>query len=1528
MSFDTNASYSLNSLTVNFLTLINAFRGRLEVEGTFNVTGESVFEANTYLRKNVDVKESLTTKNFKASGFTETEDVVINGNLTVKGDRILNYEEVEVYGNLTVYDTFFLGNTSTKSYMYSTPGQNIGINKLNANSTLDVSGTNSRSLSVYSGKPATYNILSRNVNNQGMSVYSNATVTQIGFYGNSKIREQDVSTSLLSNIAPTPDAKIQYDLPSGSLTLDVSDNTNILSKVSIAPNTVRRTAHPYNETMVVYGNTSTSPYLWKSLENTNMNTSNVASFVSYDNSTNAFLNIITPNKQGVAIGGGKYIYDASRAFGTIGLLDARGEYYPSMNLVEGNSRMKKRFTLGINKHAPGVDHYAVDMNGPLRINNGEHIVSTRTNFEIRTTEFSRTMPNYAIAIGTPSNLNRNVLDFLYEYFITYTTDSCETWKISNTVIRTKNYTKINDICIVNNNLSILVGNYGTVYYSNTAQNNDYPNHENGANWYGLRIIFRIGNTIISTPEDYTSVYTSDAGRIFISQQNKIIYMNISTDFGSDNIYTDINGIVIFFNNDERSFDVPYITTITKIRGIGTTMYVIGENNILKYTNINGTPTLENNKTHTNPYGVYNSIFIYDTNTAIAVGNNIISFTKNGGTTWSDAYTAYNLNSAYIYDLYTAMIVGKNGIILYLIDYSDEQSPTWSVVSPDTLNASGIANLLIDPLCDLTNIKMYDVNTFLVTKTTRPYIEPNGFVLGTTITDPNVIGQLGNSSVIYCTYPYIFNNVQNFVLDVSGSSRYSGDINIDNEGKIASTNEIFYLLNDNVKHIFFGNDASSVYIASRFNSLTQINHDFLVLHNSKLNGTLIVDGNVRFNQQLYVVGDTTLHSNVYVNKNEFIDESLYVIKDVSLGIDLTVGRNSHMYGYLVVDGNATIYSNATVWGNTYCRDELRVYHNATFNQKMLVEGNVLMMSHLQVVGDVSMGSNLDVSLNTSVYGNLWVAGNTDISSNLRVDVDTSIGRDFLVERNSRLYGTLDVSKNTSVYGNMYVFGNTDISSNLRVDIDTSIGRDFLVERNSRLYGTLDVSKNTSVYGNMYVLGNTDISSNLRVDVDTSIGRDLLVEKNALIVQNTRVGGNVDILGNATIINDVSMGGNLTVSQQSRLKGNVTVDVFLTTPLLAVTDTANIETLNVNNNATFYSNAYMNYYTQISGRFSVYSAMSKIYGNVNVDLDSVFQSNLLIKQNANIENKLYVLQNAYFSSNVYIQGDASLNSNLYVNRDTNINRDANIVRNVNINKNLFVNEETLLNGNVVVNKAVTANGIVTVNNTLKAMYYESLTYGGNIYIGYNTYNYTPVPRNIFISGGNSYVPQNNIQIGSSLDTVSVIGNTITLGNTDFLAVNIPKLNTGNIYLNPISSAQLNFGNEFVSQPGFIRFSTDKNGYFFGVPNYSKIVNLDVGSMTQMLPQINTGVVTISPTPSDPNSNFKLSVATIDVSNILLKKYSSSDLSLNIQIIDTSLGILGNAYVLQHMAIGKTTAEANISLDVVGDISQKSGGFIRQF
>jgi len=340
------------------------------------------------------------------------------------------------------------------------------------------------------------------------------------------------------------------------------------------------------------------------------------------------------------------------------------------------------------------------------------------------------------------------------------------------------------------------------------------------------------------------------------------------------------------------------------------------------------------------------------------------------------------------------------------------------------------------------------------------------------------------------------------------------------------------------------------------------------------------------------------------------------------------------------------------------------------------------------------------------------------------------------------------------------------------------------------------------------------------------------------------------------------------------------------------------------------------------------MSKFYGNVNVDSDSVFNANLNIKQDTSIDNRLYVANDTYLSGNLFIQKDASMNSNLYVNNTATINRDLTVNRNTDISNNLRVGSNTILSGNLDVNKDISANGNVSINKTLRTFYYDSYAYGGNIYIGYNTYDFTPGFRDIYISGGSSYLPQNNIYVGSRLDNVEIAGTSITIGNIANNSVKIPKISTGNLYINPIQRAGLHFGIETDTTPGFIKFSPNKNGYFLNVPNYNKIVNVDVDSMSQLLPEIKNGLVTLMPTPSDPYSNFKMGVATIDVSNILLKNYSASDIPMNIQIIDTSLGILGNAYVLQKMAIGKSTADSNISLDIIGNISQKGGGYIHQF
>jgi hypothetical protein len=87
------------------------------------------------------------------------------------------------------------------------------------------------------------------------------------------------------------------------------------------------------------------------------------------------------------------------------------------------------------------------------------------------------------------------------------------------------------------------------------------------------------------------------------------------------------------------------------------------------------------------------------------------------------------------------------------------------------------------------------------------------------------------------------------------------------------------------------------------------------------------------------------------------------------------------------------------------------------------------------------------------------------------------------------------------------------------------------------------------------------------------------------------------------------------------------------------------------------------------------------------------------------------------------------------------------------------------------------------------------------------------------------------------------------------------------------------------------------------------------------VKTGLLTLkkSTTTADYtiDSSYTIGVGTIDVSNILLKKYSTTDADSNIQIIDTSLGILGNMYVSSNFAVGKTANTAYMSVDISGNM-----------
>ena len=297
---------SVTSINAETLTLRTGFEGTFIVSGgDLEVRQDAV--VNGTIRANIiTASNQITTERFVSNGLIfANQDVDISGNVHIYNGDLNADHNIHVIGNIHLYGNLVLGND--KTYIYTTPTGDIGINKRNATAILDISGTSSKTINVYSSQPTNFNVIARNVNNRGISVSSNATESSIGFYNNRNINET------------ISDATISYR-SDGSLTLDVSRNTNILSSVSISNTSIAnpKVDHLFNETVVVYDISSTTPYLYDTYRNTNKKTGAAMSLVSNDASSNTFLNIVSTNKKGLGIGGGG-VYKNDSTMGTIGL---------------------------------------------------------------------------------------------------------------------------------------------------------------------------------------------------------------------------------------------------------------------------------------------------------------------------------------------------------------------------------------------------------------------------------------------------------------------------------------------------------------------------------------------------------------------------------------------------------------------------------------------------------------------------------------------------------------------------------------------------------------------------------------------------------------------------------------------------------------------------------------------------------------------------------------------------------------------------------------------------------------------------------------------------------------------------------------------------------------------------------------------------------------------------------------------------------------------------------------------------------
>ena len=160
----------------------------------------------------------------------------------------------------------------------------------------------------------------------------------------------------------------------------------------------------YDETLTVCDNSNVQ--FFKNVYNdTTMKTGTAIVGVGVDSSANTFMKLVPNDKlDGAAYGGGVYPYDTERSMNFIGLNDSSGNLVPNQMIVEGNNKAKYVSTLGINTFTPKTEQYVVDMNGPLRVANGEINTIAEVNFEILTASFLKENPQLGFIVGTPSDL--------------------------------------------------------------------------------------------------------------------------------------------------------------------------------------------------------------------------------------------------------------------------------------------------------------------------------------------------------------------------------------------------------------------------------------------------------------------------------------------------------------------------------------------------------------------------------------------------------------------------------------------------------------------------------------------------------------------------------------------------------------------------------------------------------------------------------------------------------------------------------------------------------------------------------------------------------------------------------------------------------------------------------------------------------------------------------------------------------------------------------------------------------------------
>jgi len=722
-SLENMNNITVQNIVTDTFTVRQAFLNLITIDGRLVVTGETDLQGGLNVDKSVTIHENLTVY-----GTVDiSTNTLVTGNLVVI--NTLNTRNTNVSENLFVQGNIYL-NPAKDTFIYGKSSK-VGINTNNPQATLDISGAFNESIHVKTSQIINKNILARNKNNQGIVLLSDASGAYVEFFTETPIPSSN-NNVVFNDLNYVADASMSYH--KGGI-LELNTKTDLLFSSSVIMNKKNSCGHLLQESAVIY-DIPAGTYFYNVYNKPNVKTGNALTLLANDNSSNTFLNITNYNKQGAAFGGGAYPNDLSRNMAIIGVLDISGTLTPHQMIVSGNSTVKTKATVGFNTFAPKTELYSVNINGPLKITNLEITTIVEPIIQVNKIGYSKNT-NYRDIInivGTPypTSISTNL------YYTWNSSTGGQTWKQQQMTNPTTGLITTfygYGSTAYNNNIIIASGQQSLLLYS----------LDRGTTWGTFGGIPASQNLYSVSIIDYSALQ-----RIFVTYFGNFLYFDVNMSAIDPSTYTPSPTIV----------PTGITTSMIDCDIAGSILYIAGGSTIKTYL-VSSPDSSQNIWTTNITLGTYNSISAFSGNHVVAVGNNAISYSNNSGANWTDInLTGKIFNSVFVYDNQNAIAVGNGGIVYY----TNNGSISWQPVPYDLLNASGMADRLLDSKFNLNSVYMPNLSSIIISCVIQSY--------------NNITPTPGKSKIFYVYAPNLFNitsTTTNTVLDICGNMALTGSV---------------------------------------------------------------------------------------------------------------------------------------------------------------------------------------------------------------------------------------------------------------------------------------------------------------------------------------------------------------------------------------------------------------------------------------------------------------------------------------------------------------------------------------------------------------------------------------------------------------------------------------------------------------------------------------------------------------------------------------------------------------------------------